>query len=181
MNCICNERQQNPGVQKIVHEKIVHIEHELVDGAKRLLKTASDPFSAVMHFLHERPEGTSLSGYVVNKVLEESFEHSDKIPGLIKVLSGHVAEVIRHSNIIHILNEHPIDEKWDKWVIRKKDRVKFEIAREKGKLVIKNIVGLYAIENGMEAQLEKVVVNPPKLEVQLRFGIFSPQRVVDIV
>lgn len=162
-------------------QKLAAMENDLVDVAKRVLRTASDPFSAVMHFLHERPEGTSLPGYVVKRVLLETFGSSEQIPGLIAVLAGHVKEVVRHSNVISIINEHAAVERWGKYIIKQKDRIKFELGRERDKLVLKNIAGLVAVEGGIEAALEKILVNPPKLEVTLRLGLLRPQRIVDII
>lgn len=157
------------------------VEHELVDVAKRLLKTATDPFSAVMHFLHERPENATLPGSVMKKVLVESFGSAERIPSLITVLAGHVKEVARHSNVISIVNEHPAVERWGTYIIKQKERIKFELGRERGKMVLKNIVGLIAEDCGIEAPLERILVDPPKLEITLKLGILRPQRVVDIV
>ena len=162
-------------------QKLAGVEHELVDVAKRLLKSASDPFSAVMHFLHERPEGMSLQGHLMKRVLLETFGDPEQIPGLVSVLAGHVKEVVRHSNVISIVNEHPAVERWGKHIIKQKERIRFELGRERGKLVLRNIAGLAAVENGIEAALEQILVNPPKLEVTLRLGLLRPQRIIDIV
>lgn len=162
-------------------QRFAGVEHELVDVARRLLKSASDPVSAVMHFLHERPEGTSLQGYLVKKVLLEAFEGREQIPALISLLAAHVKEIVRHSNVISIVNEHPAVERWGQYIIKQKERIKFELGRERGKLVLKNIAGLVAVEGGIEAALDKILVNPPKLEVTLKLGLLRPQRIIDIV
>jgi hypothetical protein len=154
---------------------------DLVDGARKLLRTASDPISAVVRFLHERPEDSSLSGYVVDKVLAEAFGDDYEIPGLVNILAGHVKEIIRTRNVIDIIKEHPAVEKWGTYLIKQTDRIKFEVSRENNKLVLKNIGGLIAVEHGIEIPLDKILVNPPKLEVTLRFGLLRPQRIVDIV
>ena len=161
--------------------KLALVEQELVDMAKQIMKTASDPISAVIKFLHERPENSSLSGYVVDRLLLEIFGNKEQIPGLINALAGHMKETIRQANVINIINEHSSVEYWGNYIIKAKEKIKFEVAKEKGKLVLKNIVGLKAIENGIEAALEHILVDPPKLKVTARFGLFPVQRVIDIV
>lgn len=177
MNCLCSPNEN----RRELLQKLVNVEQELVDVARKMLKTASDPFSAVVRFLHERPENASLPGYLVNKVLLETFGAKEQIPGLINVLAGHVKEVIRHSNVISIVNEHPAIERWGSYLIKQAGNIKFEVSREKGKLVLKNIHGLICVEHGIEAALDKILVNPPKLEVTLRLGILRPQKTVDII
>jgi len=162
-------------------QKLVSVEQDLLDVAKRIVRQASDPVSAVVRFLHERPENTSLSGYVVERLLLETFGDKEHIPGLISVLAGHMKETIRQSNVINIINEHPAVERWGDYIIKAKELIKFEIAREKGKLVLHNIVGLKAVENGVEAALERILIDPPKLKVTVRFGILPVQRTVDIL
>lgn len=177
LSCTCSGKNL---LNKQLVQKIVSVEQELIDVARRILKTASDPVSAVVRFLHERPENTSLPGYVVDRLLVESFGDKEQIPGLISVLAGHMKETIRQSNVISIINEHPAVERWGNYVIKAKERIKFEITRERGKLVLKDIVGLKAVENGIEAGLERIIIDPPKLEVTVRLGMFPVQRVVDI-
>ena len=110
-----------------------------------------------------------------------TFGDADKIPGLVSVLAGHVKEVVRHANVISIVNEHAAVERWGQYIIKQKERIRFELDREKGKLVLRNIAGLAAVENGIEVALEKILVNPPKLEVTLKLGPLRPQRIIDIV
>lgn len=153
---------------------------ELIDVAKKILRTASDPISAVIRFLHERPENQTLPGYVVEKVLLETFESYDRIPGLVKILAGQVREIVRHRNVIELLKEHPAAERWGNYLIKQADLIKFEVAKERDKVVLKNIGGLVAVEHGIEIPLDKILVNPPKLEVTLRFGLLRPQRIIDI-
>jgi hypothetical protein len=155
-------------------------ETELVDMAKRILRTASDPISAVIRFLHERPENASLPGYVIDRVLLEAFESQERIPGLVRILAGHVREISRKKNVIDILKEHAAVEKWGNYLIKQADQIKFEVAKERDKLVLKNIGGLVAVEHGIEIPLDKILINPPKLEVTLRFGLLRPQRIIDI-
>ena len=172
MDCRCGRRDiLNHHLQKI---------DELVDGAKKLIKTAGDPISAVVRFLHERPEDVSLPGYVVDKVLMEAFGDDYEIPGLVNILGGHVKEIIRTKNVIDIFKEHPAAEKWGSYLIKQADRIKFEVSRENNNLVLKNIAGLIAVEHGIDIPLDKILVRPPKLEVTLRFGLLRPQRIVDI-
>lgn len=153
---------------------------ELADIARRMVRTASDPISAVVRFLHERPENISLPGYVVDRVLLEAFESPERIPGLVRILAGHVHSISRQRNVIDILKQHPAAEKWGNYLIKQADNIKFEVAMERGKLVLKNIGGLIAVEHGIEIPLDKIIVNPPKLEVTLRFGLLRPQRIIDI-
>jgi hypothetical protein len=155
-------------------------EKELVEVAKRILRGASDPITAVIRFLHERPENISLPGYVIDKVLVETFESREHIPGLIRILASQVREISRSRNVIGILKDHPAAEKWGNYLIKQADSIKFEVAKERDKLVLKNIGGLVAVEHGIEIPLDKILVNPPKLEVTLRLGLLRPQRIIDI-
>jgi hypothetical protein len=162
-------------------QRIVSVEQDLVDVAKRILRSASDPVSAVVRFLHERPENVSLPGYVVDRLLLEAFGDKENIPGLVAVLAGHMKETIRQSDVISIINEHPAVERWGKYIIKAKERIKFQIAKERGKLVLKEIVGLKAVENGIEVALERILIDPPKLQVTVRMGLFPVERTVDII
>jgi hypothetical protein len=156
------------------------LETELIDVAKKILRTASDPITAVIRFLHERPEGQSLPGYVIDKVLLETFESDDRIPGLVRIIAGSVQTINRRSNVIDILKDKPASERWGIYLIKQSKNIKFEVAREHNKLVLKNIGGLFAVEHGIDVPLDKIVVNPPKLEVTLRLGLLRPQRIIDI-
>ena len=166
------------------NDRLLKLEAEIIefaDTAKRVLRTASDPFSAVIKFLHDRPEHVSLAGRSVKQVLLDTFGSPEQIPGLVRLLSGHVREIVRHSNIINVRNEHLAQEFWSGYLIKLKEQVKFEVAREKDLLVLKNIAGLVAIENGMELPLERILVNPPKLEITVKLGLLRPVRTVDIM
>jgi hypothetical protein len=174
VDCQCNRENNQQSVQKPVS-----MEQDLVEVARRMLKTASDPFSGVIKFLAERPEDNSLPGSLVMSVLEKTFG-TEEIPGLIKIMSGHVREIYRHSNVIDIIKEHPTAEKWGNFVIKQKDRIKFEVGLEKGRLVLNNIQGLIGVEHGVELPLEKITVNPPNLIVTVKMGILHPQRTVSI-
>ncbi len=175
MSCpCCGKRIHNLQLM----QKVATVEQELLDVARRILRSASDPLSAVIRFLHERPENSSLPGYVVDRLLTETF--GDQIPGLVAVLAGHMKETIRQSNVIKIVNEHATSERWGNYIIKAKELIKFEIAREKGKLVLKDIVGLRAVEGGIEGALERILVDPPKLLVTVRLGLFPIERTVDI-
>jgi hypothetical protein len=92
--------------------KLNGLEHELVTVARHMLTSASDPFSAVIRFLAERPEGASLPGHVMHYVLQETFGEREKVPGLIRILASQVHEIIRQSNVISIVNENPAIEQW---------------------------------------------------------------------
>jgi hypothetical protein len=177
MSCICSRRER---INKRIVSKLHNLEHDLVDTAKKVLRTAGDPFSGVIRFLHEHPEEASLKGLVMQHVLRETFGDEDKIPQLVRIFSSHVREIIRHANVIDIINEHPAVERWGNYLIKQKERIKFEIARERDLLVLKNIAGLVAIEQGLELPLEKIAVQPPKLVVTVQLGILRPQRVLDI-
>lgn len=177
MSCRCPGKEL---INRHVVQKLVSVEQELIDVARRMLRTASDPVSAVIRFLHERPENSSLPGYVVERLLVETFGDKENIPGLITVLAGHMKETIRQSNVIDIINEHPAVERWGNYVIKAKERIKFEIGKERGKLVLMDIVGLKAVEDGVEVALERILIDPPKLLVTVRLGLFPVQRTVDI-
>lgn len=170
MDCHCNEESTS---------QLAGLQQELVEGAKRVLRSAGDPFTGVIKFLHERPENNSIPGKLVNTVLEQTFGN-EEIPGLIKILSGHVREIYRHSNVIDIIKEHPTAEKWGNFIIKQKDRIKFEIGLEKGRMVLNNIQGLVGVEHGIELPLEKITVSPPNLIVTVRMGMLHPQRTVSI-
>ena len=178
MDCPCNPFQI--ANDKVV-ERIASVEKDLVDCARRMLRSASDPVSAVIKFLHERPEGAALRGEIVKQVLLQTFESSERIPGLVRLLSGHVKEIARQSNVIRIVNEHASVERWGSYLIKQKERIKFEVGYEKGKLALKNIAGLVAVEHGIELALDKILVIPPKLEVTVQMGPLRPSRLVDIV
>ncbi len=174
MSCKCNE----VGDSQIV-QKLKSLEGELVEVARKVLKSASDPMTGVIRFLHERPENSSLPGYLINGVLEQTFG-TEEIPGLIRILAGHAREVVRHANVIELIKEHPTTEKWQDFLIKQTDRVKFEVAFEKGSLVLKNINGLIGIEHGIELPLDKIQINPPNLIVTVKMGMLRPQRVVSM-
>jgi hypothetical protein len=175
-NCNCCGKDHNGQFM----QKLKNVETEMVDVAKRFLKSASDPFSGVISFLHERPENTSMPGYLINGILLDCFGSQENIPGLIRILSSHVKEICRHSNMIELINEHSSAEKWGNFVIKQKERIKFEVSRERGLMVLKNIHGLIGVEHGIELPLEKILVEPPKLIVTVKMGLLHPQRVVDI-
>ncbi len=153
---------------------------EITDTAKRIVKTASDPFTAVIRFLHERPENVSLNGSSVKHVLLDTFGSYDEIPGLVNILSAHLKEVVRQSNVIKLYNVHFSQTNWSGYLIKLKEQIKFEVAREKDRLVLTNIAGLSAVEHGIDLPVEKILVNPPKLEITLRLGILRPVKAIDI-
>ncbi|MBX9690196.1 MAG: hypothetical protein K2X27_26020, partial [Candidatus Obscuribacterales bacterium] len=69
MTCSC------PGNDHF-NQQVLKIESDLAEvaeTARRLVKTASDPFTAVIRFLHERPEHVSLNAESVKSVLLDSF------------------------------------------------------------------------------------------------------------
>lgn len=177
MKCGCCSKDN---LNEHIRAKFNEVEHELVAKARRVVKTASDPFSAMIKFLHERPEDSSLHGYLVDKVMLETFGSKEEIPGLLRAIGSHVREVIRQADVIKVINEHPTAERWGNYVIKQKESMRFEVAFERGNLVLRNISGLIGIEHGVEAPLERIEVKPPKLIVTLNMGILRPQRVLDI-
>jgi hypothetical protein len=174
LNCTCNEAGNSQIVQKLKT-----LEQELVEVARKVLKSASDPMTGVIRFLHERPENSSLPGHLINGVLEQTFGN-EEIPGLIRILAGHAREVVRHANVIELIKEHPTTEKWQDFIIKQTDRVRFEVGFDQGRLVLKNINGLIGIEHGIELPLEKILINPPNLIVTVKMGMLRPQRVVSM-
>lgn len=175
MSCNCSDP-----LSKRIH-KIESELAEMADNAKRLIKTASDPFTAVVKFLHERPENVSLNGASVKSVLLDAFGNYEEIPSLVQVLSEHLKEVVRHSNVISLANEHFSQADWCGYLIKLKEQIKFEVAREKDKLVLKNINGLTYVEHGIDLPIERILVNPPKLEITVRLGLLHPVKAVDIL
>ncbi len=175
---MCNSSE---GTNPQLRQKLACVEQDLVDIAQRILKNAGDPFSAIVRFLHERPESDSLPGYLMKTVLAETFSEKEQVPALIKVLAGHVKEIIRYSNVINIINEHPVTEPWGPYLIKKTSSICFEVGKEKGHLVLKNIKGLICVEHGIEVVLDKILVVPPRLECSLHLGIVPMKRLVDIV
>lgn len=176
-NCDCCERKT---MNAQIKETLVACEMEVIDVARKVVKTAQDPFSGVIKFLQDRPDGASLHGYLVNRVLLDIFGTNEEIPGLIRAMASHVREIIRQSNVISITNEHPTYEKWGSYIIKQKEKTRFEVGLEKDCLVLKNIAGLIGIEHGIEAPLEKIMVKPPKLIVTLNMGLLHPQKVLDL-
>lgn len=176
-NCDCCERK---GMNAQIKEALQACENEVIEVAKKVVKGAQDPFSGVIRFLQARPDGASLHGYLVNRVLLEVFGSNEQIPGLIRAMASHVREIGRQSNVISIVNEHPTAEKWGGYIIKQKEKTKFEVGLEKDCLVLKNIAGLVGIEHGIEAPLEKILVKPPKLIVTLNMGLLHPQKVLDL-
>lgn len=176
-SCDCCERKS---IDSQIRQTLVACETEIIEVARRVVRGASDPFSGVIKFLQDRPDGSSLHGYLVNRVLMETFGSMDQVPGLIRAIASHVHEVIRQANVISIVNEHPTAERWGNYIIKQKERMRFEVAFEKDCLVLKNIAGLVGIEHGIEAPLEKILVKPPKLIVTLNMGILHPQKVLDL-
>ena len=177
MNCSCPGNNEDlKQIQKLENELA-----EMAETAKRLVKTASDPFSAVIRFLAERPENVSLTGSSVKSVLVDTFGGYDQIPGLVRLLSGHLQKVVRQSNVIAIYNEHFSQEDWAGYLVKVKENIKFEVVKEKDKLVLKNIAGLVCVEHGIELPLESIRVNPPKLEITVRLGLLRPVKSVDIL
>jgi hypothetical protein len=178
---ICYCRKTNTGItDALLLSKVQDVEDELVVIARNILRGASDPLSAVIKFLQERPENASLTGYVMDRVLTETFGEREKIPSLVKVLASHVREIIRQSNVINIINEHPAAEKWGDYIIKQTERIKFEISKERDLLVLKNIAGIFAVEHGVQIPIECITIKPPKLIVTLNLGIIRPNRIVDI-
>jgi len=177
-NCDCCERK---AMNSQIKETLEACEAELVEAALRIVKGASDPFSGVIKFLQERPEGVSLHGYLVNRVLLQTFGSMEEVPALIRALTSHVHEVKRQRNVISLYNEHPTAERWGSYTIKLKEKTSFEIGIEKNCLVLKNIVGCFGSENGLEAPLEKIMVRSPKeLVVTVNLGLLHPQRVLEI-
>ncbi len=178
MDCLCCKATN--AQSKTLLKQLCGSEQELVIAARRILGGANDPFSAVIKFLHERPEGNSMAGYVMDYVLTETFGEPDKVPSLIRVLAGHVREIIRQSNVISIVNEHVSIEKWGTYIIKQTERIKFEVSKERDLLVLKDIVGLFAIEHGIAVPVEKITVKPPNLVVTINLGLLHPKRIVEI-
>jgi len=163
-----------------IAQKFLGKEQELIDAATKFLNKASDPFSGVINFLHDRPEGASLPGPIVNRVLLGAFGDKDKIPGLIRVLASHVHEIARKADVINIINERASVENWGQYLIKQKEKIAFKVTHEKGKLLLNDIVGLVAVEHGVELPLEKILVSPPNLIVTVKLGLLRPQKVVEI-
>ena len=176
MNCECDEHEHDRRLLKLESEIT-----EMAESAKRLLKTASDPFSAVIRFLQERPENVSFNGLSIRTVLNDAFGTPEQIPGLVRLLSSHLKTVVRQSNVIAVYNEHFSQADWCGYLIKLKEQIKFEVGREKDKLVLRNIAGLVCVEHGVELPLDKILVNPPKLEITLKLGLLRPVKAVDIV
>jgi hypothetical protein len=175
MDCICKNKPDTA-----FKAKLLTMHHDLVDGAKRILRSAADPVSGVLRFLQERPEGTSLAGYAMNYVLLEAFEDEANIPGLVRILAGHVREIKRQANIIDIVNSHAAVEKWDHYMIKLKEQIKFEIRRDHEFFLMDKIVGLTAVEHGVELPVELIKIQPPNLIVTFKLGPLHPKRVLSI-
>jgi len=181
MSCNCRKTSDEDANNSSLNlNKVQNTEEELVYLARTILRSASDPISAVFRFLQERPEGLSLTGYVMDKVLTETFGERENIPDLVKILAGHVHEIIRQSNVISVINQHSAIEKWGSYIIKQAERIKFEVSKERDFVVLENIAGIFAIEHGIAVPVEKIAIKPPKLIVTLNLGIIRPNRIVDI-
>lgn len=175
MDCICVNKPDSA-----LKLKLKDMHQDMVQRSQRILRSATDPVSAVLHFLQERPEGASLTGYVMDHVLHETFEDRANIPELVKILAGHVREITRQADVIDVINEHAAIEKWGNYLIKQKERIKFEVLKERDIFVMNNIIGLTAVEHGIELPIEKISVQPPHLVVTLKLGVLRPQRTVEI-
>ncbi|MDX2107844.1 MAG: hypothetical protein SFY67_15690 [Candidatus Melainabacteria bacterium] len=153
----------------------------IIENAKRIVSAASDPFSGVIRFLHQRPENEPLEGSLVEQVLVETFGSHDSIPQIIKAISAAVTKITRSANTIKITNQHPTKEQLGDIFIKKENVVTFEVAEEKGVLVLKKIDGLLGVEHGLEVPLDKIEVKPPKLIVTVDMGFIKPQKSLNII
>lgn len=153
----------------------------VIEDAKRIVHGSSDPFSGVINFLHQRPENEALEGSVMNQALLEIFGSQENIPQIIKAIAAQVTRIVRQANVIKISNEGPTKEKLGDIMIKKENEMKFEVALEKGILVLKNIRGLLGVEHGLEVPLERIEVKPPKLVVTIDMGFIHPQKTLDII
>jgi hypothetical protein len=160
-------------------EKLQALEAELAEVADKTVKAASDPFSGVIRFLAERPENTSMPGTVLNGVLDRIFTGSN-CPGLLRLMAGHVKEVIRRGKSLELVKEHATTEPFSDFVVKQAQKVKFDVGDDKGKMVLNNIHGLTGVEHGIDLPLEKIVVNPPNLLVTVKLGLLRPQKTVAI-
>jgi hypothetical protein len=171
MECICVNKPDSA-----LRLKLKDMHEDMVQRSRRILRSATDPVSAVLHFLKERPEGASLAGYVVDHVLYETFEDHANIPELVKILAGHVREITRQADVIDVINEHAAIAKWGNYLIKQKERIKFELQKERDIFVMNNIVGLTAVEQGVELPIEKISVQPPHLVVTVKLGVLRPKK-----
>ncbi len=162
-------------------ENISVNEQTVIDEAKRIVSTATDPFSGVINFLHQRPENEALEGSLVERVLLETFGSKEQIPQIIKAIAAQVTNIVRKANVIKIVNECQTKEKLGDIIIKKAEVMNFEVALEKGILVLKNISGLFGVEHGLEVPLERIEVKPPKLVVTIDMGFIHPQKTLDII
>ena len=105
--------------------RLAEVEREVVEKAKNVVKGASDPFSGLIKFLHQRPENEGLDGQVVEAVLIESFGSVEEVPDLIRAIAARVRTVIRESNVINITNDGITLQEWGKFVIKKTEVMKF--------------------------------------------------------
>ncbi len=175
MECICGNKPDS-----VLKLKLRSLHHDMVERSQRILRSATDPVSAVLHVLQQRPEGTSLTGDVMDFALQETFEDEAKIPGLVKILAGHVHEITRQANVIDIIKEHATMEKWGNYLIKQKERIKFELLKERDLFVMNNIIGLTAVEHGIELPVEKISVQPPNLVVTVKLGMLRAKRTLEI-
>lgn len=153
----------------------------IIEEAKRIVAAASDPFTGVIKFLHQRPENEPLEGSLVERVMVETFGSKEAIPQIIIAISAAVVKITRHANTIKITNEHPTKEKLGDIFIKKENVVTFDVAEEKGVLVLKKIDGLLGVEHGLEVPLDKIEVKPPKLIVTIDMGFIKPQKSLNII
>jgi hypothetical protein len=174
VECKCGQVVPNDKI-----EKLQALEAELAEVADKTVKAASDPFSGVIRFIAERPENSSMPGPVLNGVLDRIFTDSN-CPGLLRLMSGHVKEVIRRGKSVEMIKEHATSEPFSDFVVKQAQKVKFDVGDEKGKMVLNNILGITGVEHGIELPLEKILVSPPNLIVTVKLGLMRPQKTVAI-
>lgn len=155
-------------------------EEELISNGKNLLSSSDDDFSAVVNFLNQLPEEPPLPGDMANRVLAAVFGEPDLMPGLVRILSDGLEKVVRKGNVVQLVNKEAESDPWQGYVVKKKTVVQFEVENKNGKVALINCSGLSFVEHGLEAALQKVVVNSPKLQCTLKLGPIPVQRTVDI-
>jgi len=129
--------------------------------------------------LAERPENVSLTGSSVKSVLVDTFGGYDQIPGLVRLLSGHLQKVVRQSNVIAIYNEH-FFKKIGLATLLKSRRHQVRSSERKRQAILKNIAGLVCVEHGIELPLESIR-SIAKIGITVRLGLLRPVKSVDIL
>ncbi len=80
---VCDRCERKGSTLNLV--KPLRLKKELIKVANRIVKCCAEPFSVLIKFLQDRPAGVALHGYLVNRVLIETFGSAKRLGSYILV------------------------------------------------------------------------------------------------